>query len=152
MHNAVLEIVMRYLHIGSAIVVVGGVTFMLACLLPGLRVWDDSFRQSLLTVMQKRFGRLVWLGIAGLIVSGVYNWILLQPLYDKIGPWANALIGTKVLLALVLFTFIGARSLGLVKIKPRAALMIDVHLAAVIILIAGILRYLDLQYLSTHVH
>ena len=144
MDHPILVIVMRYLHIVSAIVLVGGWVFMSWCMIPATRLLDDSFRESLMAMLKKRFVRLVWFSLGGLLVSGVYNWMLFAGQYKQIGPKANALIGLKVLLALILFAHIWARSAGLIQCKSKAHLTSHIHLAAIIILLAGVLRYFRL--------
>ena len=148
MDSPILQIVMRYIHIVSAIIVVGGMSFMLMCLTPAVRLLDEQFRDSLMKMVHHRFLRVVWVAIGGLIVSGAYNWYMLQKTYDKIGPKANALIGTKVLIAFIMFAVVGARTVGMMQ-NPRRALMINIHLAAIVILLAAILRYYRLEYLAS---
>lgn len=149
MDNIILAVFMRYLHVVSAIVVVGGMSFILLCLTPATRLLDEQFRQSLLKLVHGRFLRIVWVSIAGLVISGVYNWMMLAGIYKKIGPKANALIGIKVLLAVILFAIVAARSLGLLTNHKRV-LMINIHLAAIVILLGSILRYYRLEYLMGH--
>ena len=137
-----LQILFRYVHIVSAIVLVGGTTFIAIAMLPSMRLLEDNLRGSVQKLAMDRFIRAVWLGIAGLIVSGAYNWILLAPTYKAIGPIGNILIGIKVLVAIVLFAVVWANRIGLMKLPIRAYLVLNLHLAAVVILLAVILRYL----------
>lgn len=137
---------MRYVHIVSAVVAMGGLTFMLLCLSPTTRVLDDGFSDSWMKMIRRRFDRVVWLSIAGLVVSGVYNWVLSAGAYKAMGPVGNILIGTKVLLAMAMFAVVWMGGSGM--LKPRAAQMINVHLGAVVVLLAVILRYLRLEYLQ----
>lgn len=146
MVQTILEIFMRYLHTVSAMLAVGGLAFSMVCVSPAIRMLDDGFRDTVLKLVQRRFERLLWLAIAGLVVSGVYNWIITAGLYKEMGPSANALIGTKVLLALVMFGNVWLASLG--KVRPRAAQMVNIHLAAAVILLAVILRHMRLEHLA----
>jgi uncharacterized membrane protein len=146
MDHPALQVAMRYIHIVSAILAVGGMSFILICLAPSLRLLDDTFRGSLDKLVHHRFLRLVWASIAGLTVSGAYNWYMLAGEYKAMGPMGNALIGTKVLLAVIMFAVVAARSFGLIA-NQRVALMINIHLAAVVILLGSVLRYYRLQYL-----
>ncbi len=139
MENPVLDIFMRYLHVVSAVLAVGGLCFMPICVAPAVRLLDDGLGESVLKIVRSRFHRLLWICIAGLVVSGVYNWVGLAQVYKDMGPKGNALIGTKVLLALIMFVVAGLGTGGV--IKPKAAGMINIHLAAVVILLAAVLRY-----------
>ncbi|MCX5658565.1 MAG: hypothetical protein NTW19_02450 [Planctomycetota bacterium] len=137
----VISVSMRYLHIVSAVVAVGGMAFMLLCVSPAAKLLEEKTREELLDALHGRFLRVVWACIAGLIVSGTYNWIMLAEAYRKLGPKGNALIGTKVLLALIVFGVVWARSAGFIgKAGRRRVLMINIHLAAVVILLGAVLR------------
>ena len=141
MWQHVLDVAMRYLHVVSAIVAVGGLAFAALCLTPAVRVLDDSFRASVMKLVQLRFRRVVWVAIFGLIVTGTYNWVRAAEHYKDLGAKANALIGTKVLLAMVLFAIVAAESVGWLKPKkPTALTTVKLALAAVVILLGSILR------------
>ncbi len=149
MDNAILQIVMRYLHVVSAIIAVGGLAFVSLALLPSLRLFDESFRGSLMQALHQRFQRVVWLCVGGLVLSGTFNWMALAGQYKSMGPLGNALIGTKVLLAVILFAVIWAHGAGFGRDKsPRFWLMMKLHLAAVIILLGSVLRYFRLEHLT----
>ncbi len=147
MDHPVLLIVMRYLHIVSAIVAVGGVTFSAFCLRQPALALPEAQRDPLLGAVRRRFAKLQWLAIAGLVLSGAYNWMLSAGTYKAMGPVGNALIGTKVLLALILFAVVWARGANLIR-SDKAAAMINVHLAAIIILLAAVLRYYRLAHVG----
>ncbi len=141
MWRDVLDIAMRYLHIVSAIVAVGGLAFAAFCLTPAVRVLDDSFRASVMKLVQLRFRRVVWVAIFGLIVTGTYNWVRAAEAYKVMGAKGNALIGTKVLLAMVLFSIVAAESVGwLSPKKPGVLTSVKLLLAAAVILLGSILR------------
>jgi len=141
MDHAILQIAMRYLHILSAIIIVGGMIFISIALKPALRLLDDDRRQSFQDVLHRRFHRVVYLCFAGLLISGAYNWIRLAPAYHEMGPKGNAVIGVKVLLAAIAFVLIWGRSIGLIRLPDKACHLINLHLMAIIILLAGLLRY-----------
>lgn len=147
MEQDILQIVMRYIHIVAAIFVVGGLGFYAICLTPAMRLLDDGFSESWSKMIQKRFVRLLWVGIAGLLVSGVYNWMKSVQTYKAMGASGNALIGTKVLLALLIFAIVWAGSIGL--LKPKTWQKSALHLAAIVILLATILRYFRLEHLQS---
>lgn len=143
MDHPILAIVMRYLHIVSAIAAVGGLIFAITCLRPALRVIEGGLSDSILQAVRRRFLKLQALSILGLIISGVYGWMVFAAEYRDMGPKGNALIGTKVLLAMILFGVVWARGVNLIK-SEKAAQMINIHLAAIIILLGAVLRSLRL--------
>ncbi|MCC6578840.1 MAG: hypothetical protein IT440_00225 [Phycisphaeraceae bacterium] len=145
MDHPVLIVLMRFLHITGAILAVGGLSFIAACFRPSLKSLPQDQRDALAGAVRGRFLKVQLIAIALLVISGVYGWILSAAAYKAIGPAANAMIGIKVLLALILFAVVWMRSSGILK-SDKLAGMINLHLAAVIILLAGILRYLQLYH------
>ncbi len=141
-----LLILMRYVHIASAILLVGGTAFVAIAMRPSMRLLEENLAGSVQKMAMDRFMRVVWVGIAGLIVSGTYNWVVSASIYKDMGPVGNVLIGSKVLAAFALFALVWANRVGLVKLKPKAYLMINLHLAALVILMAVVLRYFRLEH------
>ena len=149
MENPILLVAFRYVHIVAAIFAVGGLSFMLICLTPATRVLDDNFRKSLLEMVAKRFSVAQNIAIIALLVSGAYNWIVNNETYSAIRPWGQMLIGIKALLAFVMFAIVWAQMFGFIKSdNPKRWLMINVHLAAIVILLAAILRHLRLEHIA----
>jgi uncharacterized membrane protein len=144
MDNPLLMIVMRYLHIASAIVAIGGLTFSLVCVRRATDLIPDDHRAAFLDDLRRRFLRLQYIAIAGLLVSGIYNWLLFAGAYKQIGPAGNALIGTKVLLAVILFALVWMRGSRMIT-SDRVIQMVNLHLGAIVILLAVILRYYRLS-------
>jgi len=147
MHHPIVQIVMRYIHILSAVFAVGGLGFLLFCLTPAVRMLDDGFSESWLKLIRNRFHKLLWISIGGLVISGLYNWMLYASTYKEMGAIASALIGTKVLLALLMFTTAWAGSVGM--LRPKVTQMINIHLGVTIIFLAVVLRYLRLEHLQS---
>lgn len=142
-----VDVLMRYVHIVSAVVAVGGMACILICLSPAIRVFDESFRDSLMKLVHHRFIRVVWVCIAGLTISGIWKYIQVRHEYDAIVvggmKLAHMLIGVKMLLAVILFAIVFLRSVDLIQPRnPRTLLMINIHLAAIIILLGSVLQYL----------
>ena len=141
MSSAVIDILIRYVHVVSAVIVVGGIIFISVAVKPALKVLDDDQRRDFQDIMHKRFVRMVLGCFAALFVTGVYNWVKLVPQYQAMGPKGNAVIGIKMLLAAIVFLIVWTRSLGLLKLPGKACHLINLHLVAIIILLAGLLRY-----------
>ena len=147
MDNAVLQVVMRYLHLVCVALAVGGMAFMSFCLWPVTKKLPEPARADLLKPIQERFLRVVLVAIAGLTISGSYAWMSNAALYRQIGPTAKALIGAKVLLAAVIFAVVIGRSVGLIQ-PSRFWHRFNLHLAAVVMLLAAVLRYLHIHALA----
>lgn len=146
MAETIVAIAMRYVHIVAAIFAVGGMAFTALCLVPATRLLEDGVARTVTEVAARRFQRVLWISIAALVGSGVYNWILAAEDYRQLGAVGQALIGTKVLLAVILFAVAWGGTVG--RVRPRVVQMVNLHLAAVIILLAAILRHLRLESLS----
>lgn len=150
MDNPVLVVAMRYLHIVSALIAVGGMAFVLFCVSPAAKLLEENVRQTFLKLMHDRFLKVLWIVIAVLVVTGAFQWYSLNEAYRAIRPWGQALIGTKVLIAIVIFVVVWLRSMGIVGTTPKGAkrvLMINIHLAAIVILLGSILRYMRMTEL-----
>ena len=151
MDNPVLEVAMRYLHIVSALIAVGGMAFVLFCVSPAAKLLEDNLRQTFLKLMHDRFLKVLWVAIAVLVITGAFQWYSLNDAYRAIRPWGQALIGTKALIATVIFVVVWLRSMGIVGTTPKGAkrvLMINIHLAAIVILLGSILRYMRMTELG----
>jgi len=147
LENDILQIVMRYLHVVSAVVAVGGTAFALLCLSPAVQQLEEAARRPLVEFAEGRFRRVLALALLGLLVTGIFNWAATGATYKAMGPMANALLGTKVLLAFVLFGIVIARASNLLPGPSRRWHIVNVHLAAIIILLAAVLRHYRLEHL-----
>lgn len=144
MNNPVLIIAMRYLHIISVITLVGGLFYNMVGLRVAHKVLDAEGAEKFIERFRSRILLFEWFAIGGLILSGIHTWVVLNASYERIGKLANMLIGMKVLLAMAVFCVIWMRWSKLIKSDKMAA-MINIHLVAVIILLAGMLRYYRLS-------
>lgn len=115
--DATLHIAMRWLHIFSAIVLVGGAFY---CWIAG--------------EMSLRFKPMVYTAIGGILVSGFYNFMS-KPSFP---PHYHMWFGIKVLLALDVMAAIALYKKGKEKALARAAIS-----GGVIVAIAGYLRWIS---------
>ena len=95
----VVGILMRWAHIASAAVLIGGLVYARFVVAPVLPDSSPEERGEALDGLSKRFRPLVYAAIAGLLVSGLYNF-LTHPGHT---PYYHAWFGVKVLLALHVF-------------------------------------------------
>ena len=141
MENPILIVTLRYVHITSTTVLVGGMIFMSVALKPALKTLDDECRRTFQQTVERGFKRAVYLCFLGLFISGVYNWLRLADQYKEMGLKGNIVIGVKTLLAVIMLVIISGRALNLIKLPGKACHMINLHLMAIIILLAGLLGY-----------
>ncbi len=131
-----LNVLMRWAHIASAAVILGGFLFARVVALPALDMNPD-----LMGKLVARYRFLLYAAIAGLLVSGLFN------LFTHVGhtPYYHAWFGIKILLALHVFAaaILSVRSgpEGKEALAKRARRMSGVILSALaIILISAYLR------------
>jgi len=144
MINDILALLFRWMHILAAIAAVGGTIFIRLALMPSLSVLADDSRKALHEAIRSRWSKMVVAGIAFLLVSGLYNFVVTWQTYNLPGYYA-ALFGVKVVLALTIFFIASAlvgRSPALEAIRRNARFWVTLNmtLAIVLVCISGVLR------------
>jgi hypothetical protein len=117
--DAVLPIFMRWLHIASVVVLLGGVFYA--------RVVSGE--------LSKNFKPIGFAAIGGLLLSGIYNFVT-KPSYP---PTYQMWFGIKMLLALHIFAVVILYRGG----KPRSLTGVVIS-GALVLFIAGYLRWISL--------
>lgn len=144
MTNDILGLLFRWMHILAAIAAVGGTIFIRLALMPSLSVLSDDSRKALHEAIRSRWSKMVMAGIAFLLASGLYNFVLTWRTYNLPGYYVP-LFGVKVVLALSIFFIASAlvgRSPALEGIRRNARFWVTVNviLAIVLVCISGVLR------------
>ena len=139
-----IDIVSRIVHVGTAITLVGGSTFILLVLMPSTRELADEASERLSKAVIGRWKKFVHIGVMLFLLSGFYNYTRAIPDHKGDGLY-HALIGTKMLLALFVFFLAAAlvgRSPALEGIRRNRSkwLKVLVILAAVIVCISGFVK------------
>lgn len=139
-----LDVLSRILHVAVAIVLVGGTVFMRFILMPAAKELPEAEHDQLRQRLLARWKRVVHSGITILLVSGLFNYIQQRPNHagDKL---YHALLGTKMLLALLVFFIASAlvgRSAAFEKMRQNRAkwLGLIVLLSALIVGISGFVK------------
>jgi uncharacterized membrane protein len=139
----ILDVLMRYLHIVSAVLAVGGAFFLLVLLPKGLALIDDpARREDVLLRVRRAFKMVVHPSILGLLVSGVYNTLRNWDTYKLNKPLNHGFWGPHLILGLVVMGI----SLWLLagkglRANHRTWLKVNVVLMLVTILLASSLRW-----------
>lgn len=97
---AILNLIMRWVHLFSAATAIGSAMFLRLVLLPSVSGLSDEARTRLLVNLAKPFRLLVHSAIAGLLLSGLYNTHVLWK--TTIFPYP-LIYATKVSLAAAIF-------------------------------------------------
>jgi uncharacterized membrane protein len=141
-----LDLISRWAHVGTAIVLLGGAVFSRFVLLPSAAVLPDAEHDQLRTGVLGRWKKFVHIGIALLLVSGFYNFFRAIPGHKGQGLY-HALIGTKILLAFVIF-FIASAMVGRSSLAVAMRKNAKVWLGLIILLgatIVGISGYAKVE-------
>lgn len=139
-----IDVISRILHVSSAIALVGGSVFMVFVLLPAAKQLNEEQHARLRGLVNKTWKRYVHVGILLFLVTGFYNYFQQMPLHRKDGLY-HALIGTKMILALVIF-FIASVLVGRsatfewMRTGREKWLKLIVLLAAIIVAMSGFLK------------
>lgn len=149
MTQSLLFILMRWLHIGSMAVVMGGLVFILLSAGPA-RAWADRPEVALvIRKIEMRFRLALVISMFGLIISGVYQWVIFGQAYQEAGAIVLGLLAVKVLLAVSFFALVWAMHVELmVHPKARTWRIVNLSLVITVVMLAGVLRYLRLRHLG----
>ena len=138
-----LPLLARWAHILAAITLLGGGLFVRVVLFPTMR--DDlstAERDRLRSGFIRRWKWMVHSAIFLLLVSGFYNYLVLTyPLHEG-QPLYHALIGTKMLLAFVVFFLVivvtsSGKMFQKMRAKAPTLMLAAVTLGIVIVLLSG---------------
>ncbi len=145
MAYGIFFVVMRWVHIGSAALLVGGMALIVLSAGPARSLMDDPDAKAVLKRIEFRFRWVLAAAVLGLILSGVYQWVVFGQVYQQIGGWALGLLSVKVLLATMLFALLWAFQVDSM-LHPKAGLWrwINLSLAILVVMLAGVLRYIRL--------
>jgi uncharacterized membrane protein len=138
----ILNILSRWIHIGTAIVIVGGTVFLRFVLLPVAEGLPQAEHDQLRSGVMGRWKKFVMVGIALFLLSGFYNYLVVSVPKHKT---YHMLMGIKITLAFVVF-FLASVLVGRSpRFEPmrqarKKWLLVVLTLAAVIIGISGYLK------------
>lgn len=143
---AILDVLMRYLHIMSAVLAVGGAFFLLVLLPGGLRLVDEPRRDEVLLKIRRAYKLTVHPCILGLLVSGVYNTVRLWPAYKLNTARHHSLWGPHLLLGLaVMGISLWLLAGSSLRTNHRKWLKVNIALMFVVVLLSSTLRWVRLD-------
>jgi uncharacterized membrane protein len=141
-----IPLISRWVHVGTSIVLVGGTVFMRLVLAPAASATlSDAEHAALRERIIGTWKRFVHIGILLFLLTGFYNYLVVAVPKHENDSLYHALMGTKILLALVVFFVASAlvgKSQGLQKIRDKRStwLLVLIVLSALIVGIAGFLK------------
>lgn len=137
---AALSIFMRFLHIVSAVTLVGGALAWRFAAIPASETLNSETRTKVGDAVAAAWRPFVLFGICGLLLSGTYNFL------HKTGltPAYHAIFGIKFLLALHVFaaTFIATRPGNARRARQLTGVAVT---GVLIVVLSAVLRWLTIQ-------
>ncbi len=143
-----LALVLRWVHLLSAVTLVGGAIFSFLVLRPWLESLPEEERLSVRRQLRGRWAAVVFVGIGLLLVTGLVNIMRINAqLPADLRKTYHPLLGVKVLVALAVFFLASAlagRSEAFQKLRAHwgRTLGLVVLLGVMVVLISGYLRLL----------
>jgi uncharacterized membrane protein len=141
----ILNVASRWLHIATAIVVVGGTVFLRFVLMPAAEQLPQAEHDRLRDLTMRRWRIVVTAGIALFLLSGFYNYVAVSiPRHH--GDWLyHSLMGIKILLAFGVFflaSVLVGRSARFERVRQarKKWLLLLIAAAFLIVLIADYLK------------
>jgi uncharacterized membrane protein len=143
-----VQFLSRWLHITAAVAAGGGAIFMKIALHPATETLPDDARARLREAVRARWAKVVHTSILILLVTGLFNFIVITKQFDLPRPYYHAVFGLKFLLAMGIF-FLGSVLVGrgelAKKLRADAGkwLSVLVALLVVLLLASSMLKNLD---------
>jgi uncharacterized membrane protein len=139
-----VNVAMRWVHVASAVVAVGGTVMMRFVILPALERLPNG--PEVLTAIRPAFKRIIHSAIGLLLLTGLYNYVIVAiPKVKEQGiEGYHSVMGIKILLSLVLFgiAFALLKPVPAVHENRKTWLSVNVVLGFLILLLAAYLRRL----------
>lgn len=140
-----LELVLRWAHILSAIILVGGTVFLRFVLLPSLSSLPSQVRPSFLSAWRPPWAKLVMITSGLLLATGLINAVRIILRYDFDGGVYHGLVAAKLLLALGMFwisSVLAGRSPMAERFREKMNfwLTVNVVLAVLLVCLAGYMK------------
>jgi uncharacterized membrane protein len=151
-----MDVISRWLHVGTAIVLLGGTAFQWMVLRPSARQLPDAEHDRLRALVMGRWRWIVMMGIAVLLITGFYNYLFAATPAD-VWRLYHPLVGTKILLAFGVFFLASAltgRSAAFAELRrqPGRWLLLLLLLGAAVVAISSYLKVGGAQALRSASH
>ncbi len=145
MAYGIFFVLMRWLHVGSAALVVGGLALIVLSAGPVRCLIDNNEAAAVIRRIELRYRWVLAAAVLGLIISGVFQWVIFGQAYQGLGAKALGLLSVKILFATALFALLWAFQVeSMVHPKARTWRLVNLSLAVLVVMLAGVLRYMRL--------
>lgn len=134
----ILDIVMRFLHIASAVTLIGGVLAWRFGTMAAVSPLASELRTKVDNAMAAAMRPVMFSAMGGLLISGIYNYMGKK----DVPPAWHAVMGVKFLLVLHIFA-VGFLATG-PNNEKRARQLTGIAISGVaVVALAAVLRYLS---------
>lgn len=139
-----VDVLSRFLHVATAITVLGGSVFLRFALQPAAAGLPEADHTAFRERIMARWRKIVGIGIGLFLLTGFYNYIRAMPAHDGDSLY-HALMGTKILLSFAVFFLASAlvgrsRTFDRLRANSRTWLAVTILLAAIVVAIASFLK------------
>lgn len=139
-----VDVLSRWVHIGTAVVVVGGSVFMRFVLMRAAVQLPSDSRDLLGEAVQGIWRKFVHVGIGLLLITGFYNYVRGMPDHEGNGLY-HGLMGAKIMIAVAVFLLAAAltsrsKASEPIRKKRKQWLGVTILLATIVIALAGVLK------------
>ena len=140
----IFELLFRWLHVLTAILLVGGIFSQRFALIPALAVLDEKQREKLKSAYRAHWSKIVILATSLLLFSGIVNSIRILLGYE-FETDTYMLLATKMMISLGIFwisAMLAGHSLSARQIQQNSKLWLNLNvaLAIAIMCIAGFIK------------
>lgn len=141
----IVDILSRWLHVISAIVLMGGSIYTRFVLMPAAAQLPDAEHAQLRDAIRRSWAKTVGAAIGLLLLSGFFNYFRAIKGDVKPSSLYHALIGTKMLLSLAVFFLASALSgkaaaFEGIRKNARTWLGVTIALAAIIVALGSVVK------------
>ena len=146
MIHSIIFVFMRLMHIGSAILAVGALALIVVCAPVVRTLYETPENEPLIGRVDFRLRVLFAAATAGLLISGIYQWVIFGEAYRQAGALANIVLGTKVLIATGFFASLwafGGESMAHPKVKVWRS--VNLTMGVLVLILAAMVRYIRLD-------
>src|SRR5690606_22052611 len=140
-----VAVLSRWVHVGAAVVLVGGSVFIRYVLMPAAAGLQESEHQALRERIGGRWKKFVMAGILLLLLSGFYNYLVVSLPAHRGDGFYHGVMGAKILLALGAFflaSVLTGRSprFDSFRANPSKWLGVLILMTATVIALGGLLK------------
>jgi uncharacterized membrane protein len=133
-----VQLLSRWLHITAAVAAGGGAIFMKVALHPATETLPGDTRAELREAVRSRWAKVVHGAILILLLTGLFNFMLILKRYDVPKGLYHGIFGLKFLLAMAIF-FLGSVLVGRGELAKKLRANAGKWLTVLVVLLLGLL-------------